>query len=70
MDTRILAVFLAFTACSHARDIPIKPVAATEAKIADKAKVMPPPPPPETKAIAPVMSDVEIEDPTSRSETQ
>ncbi len=69
MDTRFLAVFLAFTACTHAHDIPIKP-APLEAKIADKAKIMPPPPPPETKAIAPVMTDVEIDDPTSRSESQ
>lgn len=69
MDSRIFAVFLGFCACSTARDIPIQPAAPVEAKIADKVKVMPPP---EPKAIAPVMSDIEIEDPdpTSRSEIQ
>ena len=73
MDSRYFAVFLGFCACTHAGEIPIKPVVVAEEKIADKAKVMPPP---EPKAIAPVMTDIEVgEDPddtdaTSRSEIQ
>jgi hypothetical protein len=76
MDSRILPLFLALlflalTACTHARDIPITPVALADGKIADKAKIMPPPPPPETKAIAPVMTDIEVDEgSTSSSEIQ
>jgi hypothetical protein len=74
MDTRILAVFLALTGCTHAPEIPITPAQVADGKIADKAKIMPPPPPPEAKAIAPVMTDIEVgedpQDPTSSTEIQ